>query len=316
MQKKYLAILMACIAALALLSGCAGHTHQASSDTWEADFDTHWQVCADCGQRMEEGTHSLDEFDICTVCGAQPIDWGDSKSVYQFNKNGDPLKMVDYDADGNVITETIYTYEYDADGQLTRSSTTTNGVLTEESLYTLVDGESVISQLTSYLEDGTKVVNDYDAYGNPIRTTAYDADGQMISEDTYEYTQAADGQWYESWRSITEADGTRSVSTYNEAGDQISLLRYDADGSLMESYVWEYTYDEDGRWQSKKSYRNDVLYSETIFATVPTEDGQLTYPETVTEYNEDGSKTVTVYDQNDEILSQTHYDAGGNVING
>lgn len=316
MQKKYLAILMACIAALALLSGCAGHTHQPSSDTWEADFDQHWQVCADCGQRMNEGKHSLDDSDTCTVCGAQPVDWGDSKSVYQFNKNGDPLKMVDYDADGNIITESIYTYEYDADGNLTRSTATTDGVLTEESLYTLVDGESVISQLISYLEDGSKVINDYDAYENSIRMSSYDADGKLTMQSDFEYAQTADGQWYEAKCSTTEADGTKSVSEYNEDHDQISLLRYATDGSLTDSYVWDYSYDADGNWQSMKYYCNDTLCAETIYATATTESGSTTYPETVTEYHEDGSKTVTVYSENDEILSQTHYDANGNVING
>ena len=38
------------------------------------------------------------------------------------------------------------------------------------------------------------------------------------------------------------------------------------------------------------------------------------YPGTVIEYAADGSKTVTEYDENDEIISVTTYDAAGNEI--
>lgn len=36
--------------------------------------------------------------------------------------------------------------------------------------------------------------------------------------------------------------------------------------------------------------------------------------ETIVDYNEDGSKKVCVYNENDELLSETQYDASGNVV--
>lgn len=72
------------------------------------DFDQHWKSCAACEETVEAAAHTLDEFGVRSVCGAQPIDWGESRTLLQFNENGDPLKSTDYDAEGNLIAETIY----------------------------------------------------------------------------------------------------------------------------------------------------------------------------------------------------------------
>lgn len=103
MQKKHLILAAACAAAM-LLAGCAeSHTHVAA-DGWTADTQRHWQSCTECGKNMNKGAHTLDDASICTVCGAEIVDWGDSKSVYQFTAQGDPLRMADYDASGRVVS--------------------------------------------------------------------------------------------------------------------------------------------------------------------------------------------------------------------
>lgn len=124
--------------------------------------------------------------------------------------------------------------EYDSSGQLIGSTTTTDGVLVEECTYTTINGESVISQCVSYLDDGCRNTNDYDEYGNVIRLVSYDAKGNH---------------------------------------------------------------------QTMKYYSDDVLMEETIYNTVVTEEGSVTYPEIVTEYHEDGTQTVTTYDENGEVIS-------------
>lgn len=208
------------------------------------------------------------------------------------------MKMADYDQDGNVVTETVCTCEHDSDGLLTRSTTTTDGVLVEECTYTAVDGESVIVRSISYMDDGTQFTNDYDAYGNVIRLVSYDAEGNVNFQSASEYALSADGAWYAAKCTSTEADGTVSVGIFSENGDQTGWTLYDADG----------------HWQIMKSYCNDVLTEEAIYQTVVSDDFSTTFPETVTGYNEDGSKTVTVYDADDNIVTQTECDANGGVI--
>lgn len=314
MKKRFLAVSMACITAFTLLSGCSEkHIHQ-SSELWKTDLNNHWKFCADCGQKTEESEHTLDDSNTCTTCGAEIIEWDSSTSLYQFNESGDPLKTAEYDADGFVLTETIYTYEYDADGNLTHSVTTTDGVITEDNTYCTVDGETVPSQCIIYLDDGSKGISEYDAHGNAIHLLYYDANGNLYSQAEYEYALSADGQWYEVKCTDTEEDNSKIVSEYSENGDQTSAVRYDADGNLVYSYAWQYTYDENGNWNTLQYYCNGVLTSDTIYATAATEDGSMTYPETVTEYEEDGKKTVTVYDENENILHQIHYDTNGSVI--
>lgn len=314
MQRNYRSLLVGCTVIAALLSGCAGgHTHQ-TSGAWETDLAEHWQICADCGEEVEKGAHTMDDSDTCTVCGTQVVDWGDSKSLYQFSESGDPLRFTDYDADGNVLTETIYEYEYDADGNLLRSSTVTDGVLTDESAYATVNGERVVCEYISYLEDGSKSVGYYDENGNITRSVFYDAEGNVDLQTDSEYALSAEGEWYEAVCTTTEADGSRYISEFSENGDQTGAAYYDAEGTLVYRENWVYTYTEDGNWQTMAHYFDDVLTGDTVYATVTTEDGSMTYPETVTEYGEDGTKTVTVYNENDEIVSQTHYDANGAVI--
>ena len=310
MKFKYRFLLALCAAAL--LSGC-GHTHQ-TSGVWQADAEKHWQTCADCGQTAEEAAHTLDESGVCALCGAEVIDWGDSRSVYQYNEHGDLLRSADYDADGTVITETVNTYEYDADGMLLRAAAMTDGVLTEESDYTVVDGECVISRLVGYMTDGSHYVDEYDTFGNVVRMTTYNAEGALDQQMDSEYALLEDGQWVEVQSTITEADGTRFVSGYSETGDQVSAVHYEADGSVASVSRWDYTYDEDGNWKTVQYFCNGALTTDMIYATEATEDGSTTYPQTVTEYAEDGGWTVTVNDADGNVLSETRYDAAGNEL--
>lgn len=314
MRKNHRSLLAACGVIAILLTGCAGgHTHQAS-DIWEADPDSHWKTCSDCGQVLEKGAHTPDDSDICTVCNAQVIDWGYSKSVYQFNEYGECTRSAEYDEDGNRTTETICTYEYDADGNLLYCATAVDGVLEDETNYTLIGGESAIREYVYYMDDGTKSVSAYDENGNITLTVFYDADGNEYSRTESEYALSADGMWYETVNRSTEADGSVYVMEFSEMGDQTGRIIYDAEGNLISTDIWEYTYDEDGNWQTRKSYCNGVLTEEIIFATVKSDDGSMTYPETVTEYDESGAKNVTVYDENNQVVSETHYDANGAVI--
>lgn len=314
MKKKYLSILAAGTAALMLLSGCKDkHTH-VTADIWEADLNNHWKACTECDGKTDENKHTFDDFYTCTVCGAQIVEWDDSTSLDIFNESGDPLKSAEYDANGNLVTETLYSYDYDGDGNLTHDVTTVDGVITDERYYTVVGGESITSQYIYYMDDGSKSVSDYDENENNVHSVYYNADGSEEWHDDSEFALSADGEWYQRKYTITYASGAKSVSEYNEKGDPISSVDYDVNGNVIFAYSWEYTYDENGNMETVKEYCDGMLTSDKIYKTLVTEEYTVTYPETVTEYGEDGGKTVTVYDENDNVISQESYDSNGSLI--
>lgn len=94
----------------------------------------------------------------------------------------------------------------------------------------------------------------------------------------------------------------------------MSRLSYDADGNVVSTEGWKYTYADNGFVVTEKNYADGVLNKETVYKIVTKKDGMSSYPETVTNYNEDGNKTVCVYDENGKTVSETNYNVSGNLI--
>lgn len=322
MQKSYRLVLAACAVTATLLSGCAiGHTHQASGE-WQMDLNNHWQACTECGKKVEKGAHAIDESEICTVCGAVLMDFGDYKSLRQYNEHDDPVKTVDYDAKGKVLTEKVFNYEYDEDGNLLHASEMSDGVLMNESEYTVVDGQSMLYSYIDYVEDGSKSVSFYDENENAVECISYNADGNEETRTYSEYKQDAAGCWYEATTTIPEPDGNTYVVERNEYGDEVGMARYDANNNLIfnsvshESHwdVYTYTYDADGNCETMDYYCNDVRVRFTEYATKMSEEGPVTYPRSVTEFEEDGTETTTIYDESNQVVKQTRYGVDGAEI--
>ena len=57
------------------------------------------------------------------------------------------------------------------------------------------------------------------------------------------------------------------------------------------------------------------MSSERKFNTIVSEDYVEPFFESKTEYNEDGGKTVTRYNQHGEVVKQTKYNAAGTFVN-
>ena len=90
----------------------------------------------------------------------------------------------EYDADGNLIVNTLYEWTYDEEGNWLTQKYYENDVLLEESTFkieTQEDGWTNFQDtITTYHEDGTKTVCEYDVDGNVISETTYDADGNPV----------------------------------------------------------------------------------------------------------------------------------------
>ena len=118
--------------------------------------------------------------------------------------------------------------------------------------------------------DGCYDVTDYDAYGNVVRYSSYDAEGNLtgeiinvltLNEDglplkvleyfngvlcgEYIYTVNEAGDWlpvsYTAWND----DGTTSVNQYDEHGNCVYAAVYEADGALFHETFSEYAPIED-----------------------------------------------------------------------
>ena len=314
MKRKKYVVSIICLAFALVISACAKeHVHTAAGD-WQVDLNSHWKVCADCDETVEPAVHTLNDESVCSVCNCEIFTFDDGTSLSRYDENGNPLMLAEYGLDGKLITKSVYEYEYDQQGNMLASKQTTDDILTEESKYTVIEGESVIEKTVYYYEDGSKFTNEYDQYGNVILLEEFDADGNVISRSESVYTQLEDGQWYESACTSEELDGSTTVAQYDEKNNNTSIIYYDAEGNEVGTKNWEYVYGEDDYKVSEKQYENNVLVAEIVYKLIETPDYTVNFQEIVTEYDADGGKTVTVYDENDEVLSETKYDADGNVI--
>jgi len=304
-MKKIFAVLLACAMLISVLSACSSHSHTESGN-WLADTTGHWKACDGCDEKLQSGEHTLNDESKCTVCGSEITDWGDSISVSTYDEQENIIRMAEYDADGKLLTETVYEYEYDSDGNLKKSKETIDGRLSSETEYTVSDGESIEAKYTQYNEDGSYFINEYDSNGNVIKMIDYDAEGNVTLQTDCEYAQNGDGEWYEVSRTEVYADGTKIEAEYNEQGDNTARTVYDADGNETSNETWEYTYDDNGFKATEKAYENGKLKEEKIYKTIVKDDEMSNYAETVINYNEDGSKTVCVYNENDELVSETN----------
>lgn len=297
-----------CVALVMALLLCAcGHSHTAEG--WQVSGTGHWKECG-CGEKFSQGDHELDDELFCKVCGAEVFVWDDGTDVNLYDQNGNPIHSMSFDSDGNMTYDFATEYIYDEDGNILTEKTYDFGTLQDEIVY--VDGEVV--SVMSYYDEGCRTLLTYDENGNLVTKTSYDGNGNVIGEDYSEFALTADGEWYESRCTSIDTNGSKYIGEYNEWEDQIAWITYTPDGVMDNNERYEYTYDEEGHKTAVKIYSFDALVQEKLYTMLVFEDGWMNYPGTIIDYHEDGGKTVCVYDENDELVSQTHYDAEGNVI--
>lgn len=322
---------LAALTALLLLAGCSGestgsagsagsgdvspentHVH-AAAERWERDAKEHWHLCG-CGEKMDIGEHTLDDMFFCTVCGSEVQDYGDTVDVYTYNEQGDPLQTTSYDADGAVLSDQSWEYEYDENGGKKTERSYNNGVLAEVTEYAPgADGESRTVKYTGYNEDGSYFVNEYDEMGNVTAMYSYDAANVLAYEGLYEYALTADGESYESKTTeCSHEQGYTFVCTYNEYEDLVTRAKYGEDEQLEYEERYDRDYNDEGQPLWERVYRNGVLVSEILrYAESENEFGWMRYPEETVDYYEDGSKLVLRYGENGEVSSEIRYTPDG-----
>ncbi len=228
-------------------------------------------------------------------------------TLNEYDEHGNCVRATSYDAENNLAAETLSEYMLGSDGWYYEAKSTT-----------LMDGYTFYSEINEY---GDTIRSLYtDDTGNVFIDIVYEYEylnGALLWRKQYDHGRLSvesicDGEW-NSVVKETEYydDGTSIVSEFNDVGDPVHITFLAADGTVEMTQAFEYKYDEHSTQLSCKAYVNDALVLHTEYAF--NEDG-WNYIARETMYNEDGTYIVCLFDENEELTSETIYDASGNVI--
>ena len=338
--------LLLCALIMIVFTACHSHEPQ-----WRIDKDKHWKECT-CGEITDEGEHSFED-DICTVCGAErKTEDGVLTEMGVANDYGDWIQWLYFDGDGNISSESTAEYTYDRKGNKLTDKLYEDGQLVSTGEYEFdSEGISFKKYETEEYEDGSKCIYEYNESGDSMGYVLCDEDGNITESYRTEYVTDGEGNLtgekvYENESLVQEIkyaaasneeeeflyaeevatyaeDGSKAVEKYDENGELIAELAYDAEGKKLYEYELEYFYDEDGNHISTEKREDGELKQEVIYEydeegnikTEKTYEGkklvkEVQYAETeyfyyeakVITYNDDGTKTVEEYDENGELI--------------
>lgn len=292
------------------------HVHTATG-VWERDAKEHWQVCED-GEKLNVAEHTFDEESICTVCKSM-VDRTDEGEAYvnTYDEQGNLIRYTYYGADGSAVTEIVSEYATDAEGNYYEKKSTE---------YDYASSAIYISEYNEYEDQTARTVTDLD--GNVQQKDRFDreynADGDPVWEKSYtndvlvqeipSYKTYTDGEYSMRFpASVIDyyEDGSKLVTEYNDQGEVDKETSYKADGTVETALHYVYEYDAEGNRKRIQTYEGEQLVKDEEYAV--SADG-WSYMAKETEYHKDGTKTVREYNENDELINESKYDAEGNLI--
>lgn len=240
MKKKSSVIIIACVLLLGILTACSFCEH--TQLTWKGDKVNHWQEC-ECGKVLNTAAHTLDDYGHCDACNMAVVDYEDGNyDILTYDEHGTMNGCVGYDSEGNTLYTQELRYEYYEDGNTKSYKEYLDGQITCEATF-LYDstGKNVYENETVfYEEDGTKNVNTYNENSMLTNFKEYDAEGNILNEDVYDYTYNDAG------------NVTKQTCTSNGILSSEAFYETDADGN---SYIInEVFYDEHGNVISDYDY--------------------------------------------------------------
>lgn len=308
MTKKTAAFILSSLIALLFVSFAMGET------TWDRDLFEHW-ILNETDERTNVGAHQMNK-DTCEICSSSFWVYDDgSAEIHTYNAYEDLTHYSYYESDGVLSDDYVYIYKYDDSGKKLASFTYYFGILTEESEYALDPfGNSIIIKSIGFNDDGSESVTLCDNYGNTILSSMTDENGNLVFEETFEYTYGDDGFPLRTIQSTRFDDGSTFRMESDEMGNRVFETQIDADGTVVYAFDYSYEYDENGRMLREIISEDGRVTYETMYAYSDDPDDFWGYQCMTIDYFENGSKTVCELDEFGDIISETSYNADGNII--
>lgn len=225
----------------------------------------------------------------------------------QYNDKGKLLSRVQYGADGNIGSKTVYTYTndktksilelYNANGEViyyTETTYDTKGRLLER-LIKESDG-SMNHIKISYREDGKE----------PISYMDLNDEGAVISRTEFEYNRKGK-KTSESIYDQSENLISRVEYFYGDKDELVREKKTDSSGET-EEYVYQSEFDSNERLSDQKKYDSKGSLVSRFVYEYPNQGGGYE----VTSYDADGKKEETTgYDQEGNTIKTCRYSYGG-----
>jgi hypothetical protein len=176
----------------------------------------------------------------------------------QRDQNGNPIKGTIFGSKGNL--KKYYTTTIDENGNVTEYK---NFNIDNELVYLQKNEYDINGNVTSRIGGNPKSDKvfktelEYNSKNEMIKKIEYNSDGTVKDSRTYKYD--SNGNEVESELFKSNGDYTKFISTYDERNNILTQYWYDKDGTQKHWNNWEYNYDKQGNWITKKRYSNGEL---------------------------------------------------------
>ncbi|AEH02552.1 hypothetical protein [Lacinutrix sp. 5H-3-7-4] len=151
--------------------------------------------------------------------------------IYTLDDNGNEIELKNYNSKNKLFY--LQKNKYDINGNVISKI---GGIPESNKVSTTVLEYNSNNEMTQ------KII--YESYGsNTTQTYIYDSNGNEVISELFK----------------SNGDYTKFISTYDERNNILTQYLYDKDEIQMQWYNWEYKYDKQGNWITKKEYSNGEL---------------------------------------------------------
>lgn len=180
------------------------------------------------------------------------------KTFYERNEKGDALKAMQKNSSDEV--KSYWTYKYDSDNNMIEVKTydSKNNLTNIQSNKYDEKGNNIEMLLKNPLNDKVwKYVYRYNSDNQKIEQFRYKPDGSLKDRRTYTYNEK--GNEFEEFQHKPDGTIMKFVSEYDEMDNLTIQNWFNEQGEQTHQTSFEYVYDKNGNWITKKRSSNGVL---------------------------------------------------------
>ncbi len=180
------------------------------------------------------------------------------KTFYERNEKGDALKGIQKNSADEV--KSYWTYEYDSENNMIEVKTydSENNLTNIQSNKYDKNGNTIEMISKSPKSDkGWKYIYKYNSDNKKIEQYRYKPDGSLKDRRTYNYDKK--GNEFEQFQHKPDGTIMKFVSEYDEMNNLTIQNWFNEQGEQTHQTSFEYVYDQQGNWITKKRSSNKVL---------------------------------------------------------